>query len=147
MVYHLSEGGENWGTWPLTTNADVPINYNGTKLTFFQDVFLPLPWHSSHHFCFHITLNVYKVKVIEVWLAVHIVRWTALALQQKKPRWLQYWGSYFRYWNRTSGKKWKQFLPTCCNKWSRTSRNAWENVLTTRDATSQTLYSGSECSN
>ena len=25
--------------------------------------------------------------------------------------------------------------------------NAWENVLTTRDATSQTLYSGSECCN
>jgi len=49
-------------------------------------------------------------------------------------------------WNRTSGKKWQQFLPTCCNKWYRTSRNAWGNVLT-RDATSQTLYSGSECCN
>jgi len=50
-------------------------------------------------------------------------------------------------WNRTSGKKWQQFLPTCCNKWCRTSRNAWENMLTTRDATSQTLYPGSECCN
>jgi hypothetical protein len=27
------------------------------------------------------------------------------------------------------------------------SRNAWGNVLATRDATSQTLYSGSECCN
>jgi len=26
-------------------------------------------------------------------------------------------------------------------------RNAWWNVLTTRDATSQTFYSGSECCN
>jgi len=49
-------------------------------------------------------------------------------------------------WNRTSGKKWQQFLPTCCNKWCRTSRNAWGNVLT-RDATSQTLYSGNDCCN
>jgi len=49
-------------------------------------------------------------------------------------------------WNRTSRKKWQQFLPTCCNEWSRTSRNVWGNVLT-RDATSQTLYSGSECCN
>jgi hypothetical protein len=31
--------------------------------------------------------------------------------------------------------------------WCRTSRNAWGNVLTTRDATSQTMYSGSECCN
>jgi len=45
-------------------------------------------------------------------------------------------------WNRTSGKKWQQFLPTCCNEWCRTSRNVWGNVLTTRDATSQTLHSG-----
>jgi hypothetical protein len=50
-------------------------------------------------------------------------------------------------WNRTSGKKWQQFVPTCCNEWCRTSRNAWGNVLTTRDATSQTPYSGSECCN
>jgi len=50
-------------------------------------------------------------------------------------------------WNRTSGKKWQQFLPTCFNKWCRTSRNAWGKVLTTRDATSQTMYSGSECCN
>jgi len=50
-------------------------------------------------------------------------------------------------WNRTSGKKWQQFLPTCCNEWCRTSRNAWGNALTTRDATSQTLYSGSEYCN
>jgi len=50
-------------------------------------------------------------------------------------------------WNRTSVKKWQQFLPTCCNEWCRISRNAWGNVLTTRDATSQTLYSGSECCN
>jgi hypothetical protein len=50
-------------------------------------------------------------------------------------------------WNRTSGKKWQQFLPTCCNEWCKTSRNAWKNVLTTKDATSQTLYSGSECCN
>jgi len=49
--------------------------------------------------------------------------------------------------NRTSGKKWQQFLLTCCNEWRRTSRNAWGNVLITRDATSQTLYSGSECCN
>ena len=49
-------------------------------------------------------------------------------------------------WNRTSGKKWQQFLPPCCNVWCRTFRNAWGNVLT-RDATSQTLYSGSECCN
>ena len=49
-------------------------------------------------------------------------------------------------WNRTSGKKCQQFLPTCCNEWSRTSCNAWGNVLT-RDTTSQTLYSGSECCN
>ena len=49
-------------------------------------------------------------------------------------------------WNRTSGKKWLQFLPTCCNEWCRTSSNAWGNVLT-RDTTSQTLYSGSECCN
>jgi hypothetical protein len=41
---------------------------------------------------------------------------------------------------------WQQFLPTCCNEWCRTSKNAWGNVLT-RDATSQTLYSGSECCN
>ena len=51
------------------------------------------------------------------------------------------------FWNRTSGKKWQQFLPPCCKEWCRTSRNAWGNVLTTRDATSQTLYSGSECCN
>ena len=50
-------------------------------------------------------------------------------------------------WNRTSGKKWQQFLPTCCNDWCRTSTNACGNVLTTSDATSQTLYSGSECCN
>jgi hypothetical protein len=50
-------------------------------------------------------------------------------------------------WNITSGKKWQQFLLTCCNEWCRTSRNAWGNVLTTRDATSHTLYSGSECCN
>jgi len=50
-------------------------------------------------------------------------------------------------WNRTSGKKWQQYLPACCNEWCITSRNAWGNVLTTRDATSQTLYSGSECCN
>jgi hypothetical protein len=50
-------------------------------------------------------------------------------------------------WNRTSGKKWQQFLPTCCNELCRTSGNAWENVLTTRDAISQTLYLGSECCN
>jgi len=49
-------------------------------------------------------------------------------------------------WNSTSGKKWQQFLPTCCNEWCRTSRNSWGNVLK-RDATSQTLYSGSECCN
>jgi len=49
-------------------------------------------------------------------------------------------------WNRTSGKKWQQFLSTCCNEWCRTSRNTWGNV-STRDATSQTLYSGSECCN
>jgi hypothetical protein len=54
------------------------------------------------------------------------------------PRWI---------WNRTSGKKWQQFLPTCCNEWCRTCRNVWGNVLTTRDATLQTLYSGSECCN
>ena len=47
----------------------------------------------------------------------------------------------------TSGKKWQQFLPTCCNEQCRASRNAWGNVLTTRDATSQTLYSGSEYCN
>jgi len=50
-------------------------------------------------------------------------------------------------WNRTSEKKWQQFLPPCCNEWCRTSRNACRNVLTTRDATSQTLYSGSEYCN
>ena len=50
-------------------------------------------------------------------------------------------------WNRSSGKKWQQFLPTCCNEWCRTCRNAWGNVLTTRDATLQTLYSGSKCCN
>jgi len=49
-------------------------------------------------------------------------------------------------WNGTSGKNWQQFLPTCCNEWCRTSRNAWGNVLT-RDATLQTLYSGSKCCN
>jgi hypothetical protein len=51
-----------------------------------------------------------------------------------------------RTWNRTLGNKWQQFLPTCCNEWCRTSRNTWGNVLT-RDATSQTIYSGSECCN
>ena len=50
-------------------------------------------------------------------------------------------------WNRTSGTKWQQFPPPCCNEWCRTSRNACGNVLTTRDATSQTLYSGSEYCN
>jgi len=50
-------------------------------------------------------------------------------------------------WNRTSGKKWQQFLPPCCNEWCRTSRNACGNVLTTRDATLQALYSGSEFCN
>jgi hypothetical protein len=44
------------------------------------------------------------------------------------------------------GKKWQQFFLTCRNEWCRTSRNAWGNVLT-RDATSQTLYSGCECCN
>ena len=50
-------------------------------------------------------------------------------------------------WNRTSGKKWQQFFLTCCNELCRTSGNAWGNVLTTRDPTSQTLYSGSEYCN
>ena len=50
-------------------------------------------------------------------------------------------------WYRTPAKKWQQFLPPCWNEWFRNSRNAWWNVLTTRDADSQTLYSGSECCN
>ena len=50
-------------------------------------------------------------------------------------------------WNRTSGTKWQQFLPTCCNEWCRTYRNACGNVLTTWDATLQTVYSRSECCN
>jgi len=45
------------------------------------------------------------------------------------------------------GRSGSNFSPTCWNEWYRTSRNAWGNVLTTRDATSQTLYSGSECCN
>ena len=49
-------------------------------------------------------------------------------------------------WNRTSGTKWQQFLLPCCNEWCRTSRNACGNVFT-RDATLQTLYSGSEYCN
>ena len=49
-------------------------------------------------------------------------------------------------WNKTPGTKWKQFLPPCCNEWFRTSRNACGNLLT-RDATLQTLYSGSEYCN
>jgi hypothetical protein len=59
---------------------------------------------------------------------------------EKKPRTMV-------TWNRTSGMMWLQFLPPCCNKWCRTSRNACGNVLTTRDATSQTLYSGSKYCN
>jgi hypothetical protein len=47
-------------------------------------------------------------------------------------------------WNRTSETKWQQFLPPSCNEWCRISRNACGNVWTTRDTTSQTLYSGSE---
>jgi hypothetical protein len=50
-------------------------------------------------------------------------------------------------WNRTSGNKWKQFLQPCSIEWCRAYRNAWGNVLTTRDATLQTLYTGSECCN
>jgi hypothetical protein len=49
-------------------------------------------------------------------------------------------------WNGTLGTKWQQFLPPCRNEWCRTSRKACGNVLT-RDATSQTLHSGSECCN
>ena len=45
-------------------------------------------------------------------------------------------------WNRTSGTKWQKRR----NEWCRTSRTTCGNVLT-RDATSQTLYSGSECCN
>jgi len=39
------------------------------------------------------------------------------------------------------------FSQHAVNKWCRTSRNAGGNVLATRDATSQTQYSGSECCN
>ena len=49
-------------------------------------------------------------------------------------------------WKRTSGQKWQQFLPPCCNEWCRTFRNACGKVLT-RDATLQTLYSGSKYCN
>jgi hypothetical protein len=52
-------------------------------------------------------------------------------------------------WNRTSETKWQQFHPACWNmiNWRRTSSNACGNVLTTRDGTSQAIYSGSEYCN
>jgi hypothetical protein len=45
------------------------------------------------------------------------------------------------------GRSGSNFSQHAATSDGRTYINAWGNVLTTRDATSQTLYSGSKCCN